>query len=85
MPRYSNDLRRLVARQLHSGVSLNTIHLEYDISLSTLSIWRNKLSAGTLYDEIRSGGHPVVYDLVGLQGFVAQYPDIPKPTPTYSV
>lgn len=78
MSRYSNDFRALVAKKLvldSSAVSLETISKDFEISMSCLRLWVKKIAAGTLYNFVRSGGHPVVYDLVGLKKFVQDNPD----------
>jgi transposase len=78
MSRYSNDLRRVVATKLITG--LTTIGYQevselFKVGVSTLKLWYKKLLAGTLYDEVHIGGRPVVYDLKGLKKFVEDYPD----------
>jgi transposase len=78
MSRYSNDLRRVVATKLITG--LTTIGYQevselFKVGVSTLKLWHKKLLAGTLYDEVHIGGRPVVYDLEGLKKFVEDYPD----------
>lgn len=75
MCRYSNDFRALVASKLSSAVSLETISKDFEVSMSCLRLWVKKLAAGTLYNVVRSGGKPVVYDLIGLKKFVADNPD----------
>jgi transposase len=75
MSRYSNDFRALVAKKLSSAVALETISKDFEVSMSCLKLWVKKLAAGTLYDIVRSGGKPVVYDLVGLKKFVEDNPD----------
>lgn len=75
MSRYSNDLRKLVAKRLLSSMSLKEISKEFEVSLSTLKLWNKKLATGTLYSVVHSGGHPVVYDLEGLKKFVEDNPD----------
>lgn len=75
MSRYSNDFRTLVAKELSSAVSLETISKDFEVSISCLRLWVKKLAAGTLYDIVRSGGKPAVFDLVGLKQFVEDNPD----------
>ena len=75
MSRYSNDFRALVASKLSSAVSLETISKDFEVFMSCLKLWVKKLAAGTLYNIVRSGGKPVVYDLEGLKKFVEDNPD----------
>lgn len=75
MSRYSNNFRALVAKKLSSAVSLETISKDFEVSMSCLRLWVKKLDAGTLYDLVRRGGKPVVYDLIGLKKFVEDNPD----------
>jgi transposase len=78
MSRYSNDLRRRVAKKLVVGLSAvgyREASKEFDICVATLREWSKKKVAGTLYDEIRTGGRPPVYDLQGLKKFVDDNPD----------
>jgi transposase len=78
MSRYSNDLRLRVAKKLVKGlttVGYEEVSKEFDICVKTLKSWYKKLQLGTLYDEVHSGGHPVIYDLVGLKKFVDDNPD----------
>jgi transposase len=81
MSRYSNDFRALVAKKLSliglagSAVSLESISKDFEVSVTSLKLWVKKIAAGTLYDIITKGGHPVVYDLVGLKKFVEDNPD----------
>lgn len=49
--------------------------LAFEVGVATLRKWKKKLDDGTLYDEIHTGGHPVVYDLDGLKQFVNDNPD----------
>jgi transposase len=78
MSRYDNDLRRRVAKRLVDGLSAvgyREVSKLFEVCVATLRKWKKKLDAGTLYDEIHTGGHPVVYDLDGLKQFVNDNPD----------
>jgi transposase len=78
MSRYSNDLRSRVAKKLINGlttIGYEEVSKEFDICVATLKTWYKKLQQGTLYEELHLGGHPVVYDLVGLKKFVEDNPD----------
>ena len=75
MPRYSNDFRKLIAQKFQKGISIKTICEEFNIGEDTAYRWRAKLKAGTLYDIVKLGGHPIVYDYKGLKDFVDKYPD----------
>jgi hypothetical protein len=78
MPRYDNDLRRRVAKRLIpqlTTIGYQEVSDQFDVSVWILKIWYKKLLAGTLYDEVHLGGHPVVYDLEGLKKFVEDNPD----------
>jgi len=51
------------------------ISKEFEISLDTLKKWIKKLKDGTLYEVIKKGGKPRVYDYDELKEFVEKYPD----------
>ena len=48
MSRYSNDLRKQVAKQFDKGRSMKDIRLGYELGEDTLYIWRKKYKQGTL-------------------------------------
>lgn len=78
MSRYDNDLRRRVAKRLVVGLSAvgyQEVSKLFEVGVATLRKWKKKLDAGTLYNKIHTGGHPVVYDLEGLKQFVNDNPD----------
>jgi transposase-like protein len=75
MSRYSNDLRKQVAKQFDRGGSIIDIQKEYGIGQDTLYIWRKKHKQGTLFDILNNGKRPARYDLQGLKNFVTKYPD----------
>jgi len=77
--RYSNDLRIRVAKRLKkpglNSSKLLKISKEFEIGVDTLKKWVKKLKEGTLYDVIKKGGKPRVYDYDELKEFVEKYPD----------
>jgi len=73
--RYSNDLRKRAMDLLENSKSILEVSELLQITEDTLYLWRKKLKLGTLYDIIKTGGHPVMYDLKGLKKFVEEHPD----------
>jgi transposase len=73
--RYSNDLRKRAVDLLESGKTVPEVSEILNIAKDTLYLWRKKLKSDTLYDIIKTGGHPVMYDLEGLKKFVENHPD----------
>lgn len=77
--RYSNDLRKIVAKKLQdpklNKLKLLKISKEFEINIFTLKKWIKKLKDGTLYKIVKKGGKPKVYDYEKLREFVEQNPD----------
>jgi transposase len=78
MSRYSNDLRKLVAKKLINTTTTaqyREVSIEYEIGIDTLRKWKKKLLSESLFDEIHIGGRPTEYDMDGLRQYVEKYPD----------
>jgi transposase len=77
--RYSNDLRMRVAKKLKasdlSNSKLIEISKEFEIGVTTLKKWINKIKDGTLYSIIKKGGKPRVYNYKELKEYVEANPD----------
>jgi transposase len=77
--RYSNDLRHRVAKKLQvsnlSELKLKKISKDFDLNIGTLKNWQKKIVDGTLYQVVKKGGKPRVYDYEKLRDFVQKNPD----------
>jgi transposase len=73
--RYSNDLRLRAVKLLSKGKTIYEVGEVLDIHFRTIRKWQLKYEAGTLFEILKSTGHPVVYDLAGLKEFVQKNPD----------